>query len=302
MQSKILTIIVTYNGSQWIEKCINSLLQSITVSDILLIDNASKDDTVQLVTQKFPTVQCIVLKNNEGFGQANNIGLKIAEAKNYDFAFLINQDAWVAADCLQLMLAVANANKQLGIISPFHWSYDGSTEEQYFKDFVLSQYSIGYMQDKSKGTIKEWYYASFVHAAAWLLPIRIVRKVGGFDPLFFYTGEDNDFVQRLQHKGLKIGFVPAAKFYHQGSNAGLVDVANNEILFRNRELLKFKNPAASTAGVVALLTKNMIKTRMDSRKEDLIAVMQHNVFKQLMKQLPKLLKSRKTQLLENAYL
>ncbi len=302
MQNRILTIIVTYNGNQWIEKCIASLKASTVTTDILVIDNASSDDTTKLVAAKFPSIQCIALKNNEGFGQANNIGLKIAVAKKYDFAFLINQDAWVATDCLQQMLVVANDNKQLGIVSPYHLSYDGITEEKYFKDFVLSQYAKGFKGDKEQGKVKEFYFASFIHAAAWLLPIVTVRRIGGFDPLFFYTGEDNDYVQRLHHRGLKIGFVPAAKFYHQGSNAGLLHAENNEMLFRNTEILKFKNPAASTAGVVALLAKNIIKTRIASKKEDLGSLMQHNVFKQLMKQLPSLLKSRKTQLFENAYL
>lgn len=298
---KILSIIVTYNGGSWIDRCVQSLSNSTVETDVIIIDNASQDDTIDLVKNKFPVVQCIRLTTNKGFGAANNVGFKIALTKKYDFVFLVNQDARVAADCIERLLAVASSNKQLGIVSPFHWSYDGSAEERYFKEFVLSQYSIGYMEDKYKGAIKEWYYASFVNAAAWLLPIATVKKVGGFDPLFFYTGEDNDYIQRLRYYGLKIGFVPAASFYHQGSNAGLLDIEENAILFCNQELLKYKNPIGTTLGLLKLYAFNY-KKYVFANQQGVSSTMKKDVYKKLATQLKQILKSRKEQKSRNAFL
>jgi N-acetylglucosaminyl-diphospho-decaprenol L-rhamnosyltransferase len=97
---KVVVIIVTYNGAGWIEKCLNSLRNSSLNTDVIVIDNASTDETVSLIENLYPEVELVKRANNLGFGQANNIGLRMALDQNADFVFLLNQDAWIDQDTI----------------------------------------------------------------------------------------------------------------------------------------------------------------------------------------------------------
>ena len=89
---KVATIIVTFNGEKWIQKCLETILESSYSSDVFVVDNCSTDQTVSIVTN-FP-VQLEVLPKNEGFGFANNFILKKLVNLDYDYFFLINQDLY----------------------------------------------------------------------------------------------------------------------------------------------------------------------------------------------------------------
>ncbi|WP_373564771.1 glycosyltransferase [Sphingobacterium sp. E70] len=114
--AKILTIIVSYNFEPWIHKCLHSLLLSSHPTDILVIDNNSRDHTTCIIKETYPAVRLIESPENLGFGKANNIGLTIALEEDYDYAFLVNQDAWVDQNCIANLIKVNTAN--IGIISP----------------------------------------------------------------------------------------------------------------------------------------------------------------------------------------
>jgi GT2 family glycosyltransferase len=257
---RALAIVITYNASEWIEKCLSSLLNSTFQVEILAIDNGSVDDTVKIVIQKFPSVNFIQANKNLGFGKANNIGLKRALEMNVDYVLLLNQDARLERNTIEKLVQASVENPGYGVISPFHMNYDGNGIENYFNDYVIGQYTPGYLHDVKQGSIKNIYPATFIHAACWLIPINVIKTVGGFDPLFFHTGEDNDFVQRLSYRGLKVGFVPAAIMYHKGTNEGLANPAVNVPLKINQAVLKFKNPGASMKGALYLFFRSSFKS------------------------------------------
>ncbi|MDE7397344.1 MAG: glycosyltransferase, partial [Muribaculum sp.] len=95
---KILSIIVTYNGMRWIDRCIKSVLDSSISTDIYVIDNFSTDNTVEHIKKMYHRVMVYETNENLGFGKANNIGLKYALDNSYDYVYLLNQDAWIEQD------------------------------------------------------------------------------------------------------------------------------------------------------------------------------------------------------------
>lgn len=249
---KVYTIIVTYNGAQWIEKCLDSLRLSTVQSEVIVIDNASSDDTVSIIRQKYPEVELIESDKNQGFGKANNIGLKKALNDKADYVLLLNQDTRIEREMIEKLIDVSESNPGYGILSPFHFNYEGDKTERYFEEWVLKHYTPDLNTDRENGTLKAVYTTSFVHAACWLMPIETIKKVGGFDPLFFHTGEDNDYIQRLSTKLLKIGIASNAMLFHKGTNEGLTGPESNLQLQINNKLLMLKNPKSSTLGVVLL--------------------------------------------------
>jgi len=105
---KIYSIVITYNGEQWVDKCFKSLVNSNIVNHhMLAIDNGSTDNTLQLIRQNYPTVEIIETGQNLGFGKANNIGMRKAIGANADYVFLLNQDAWVQENTISQLVAFA---------------------------------------------------------------------------------------------------------------------------------------------------------------------------------------------------
>ncbi|WP_159632974.1 glycosyltransferase family 2 protein [Sphingobacterium composti Ten et al. 2007 non Yoo et al. 2007] len=198
---KVLTIIVSYNFEPWIHKCIPSLMQSTYPTDIIVIDNGSQDSTVKILKNSYPTVIVIESHENLGFGKANNIGLEYAIANHYEYVYLVNQDAWVDKNCIQKLL-MSNAPKD-ALLSPIH--YDG-TEQKLDKGFA--QYCSSEKHNKEYPKVK------FVNAAFWLLPIRTIKKVGLFSPIFYHYGEDKDYANRLEFHQIPIYIIDNAKAYH----------------------------------------------------------------------------------------
>lgn len=210
---KVLVIIVTFNGSIWMEECLRTVMSSTIKSDVLVIDNLSTDDTCTIV-EKFQDV--ILMKNTEnmGFGKANNIGLRYVLDHGYDAAFLLNQDTIVSPNMFEQIILAFEQNTEYGILSPIHLTGRGNALDPKFRGYLTSNYT-NYIQDCILGrNIKSVYPGHFVNAAFWLISRECIEKVGGFDPIFFHRGEDRDYINRIKFKGFKIGVCPKAHGYH----------------------------------------------------------------------------------------
>ncbi|WP_312364751.1 glycosyltransferase family 2 protein [Sphingobacterium sp.] len=199
--ARILTIIVSYNFEPWIHKCLPSLLDSSYPTDILVVDNNSGDHTTQIIKETYPTIRLIESSKNLGFGKANNIGLDIVLKEEYDYAFLVNQDAWVDRNCIANLIKVNTSN--IGIISPIHHDGTEATLDHGFADYT-----------KDAITKNSYRICPFVNAAFWFIPNKVIRKVGGFAPIFFHYGEDKDYANRINYHGLNIVLAEEAKAYH----------------------------------------------------------------------------------------
>ena len=211
---KILVIVVIYNGEKWINKCFDSLLNSTIDLSIMVIDNASVDESVKLIKENYPMIELVKAEKNLGFGKANNIGLKKAIDYNVDYVFLLNQDAWVEKDTIEKLVYVAEKNKSFGILSPFHLLPNLEELEWHFSIYISPEKCKDLYSDIYFNKTKEIYELEFVNAAAWLISKNCLLKVGGFDPLFPHYGEDDDYCNRVIFKKLKIGVTPSASIVH----------------------------------------------------------------------------------------
>ncbi len=212
---QIFAIIVTYNGEKWIKKCLSSLRSSSLKTSIIIVDNGSTDQTIPIIEKEFSEVQLIKSSKNLGFGQGNNLGISRALQNGADYIFLLNQDAWVEPNTIETLIKVAEKNRSYGIISPLHLNGQGNQLDWNFSNYIIPRYCPKIYSDALIGNkLNDLYDAKYVNAAAWLLPARTVKKVGGFDPLFFHYGEDDNYLQRVRYHGFKIGICPLVKIYH----------------------------------------------------------------------------------------
>lgn len=204
MQQKVVVIIVTYNGSKWLNKCLQSLQQSVLPISVIAVDNASTDNSVAILKQ-FSFVEVIQSETNLGFGKANNIGIQKALEQNFDYYFLLNQDTWIKPDAIQNLVEVASQNEEFGIVSPLHFSPDETSLDANFEM---------YWNRKTNSISSDIDEVPFVNAAAWLLSKRVIDKVGYFEPLFDHYGEDRNYADRVRYHDFKMVVVKNSKIYH----------------------------------------------------------------------------------------
>jgi GT2 family glycosyltransferase len=212
----IYVIVVTYNGSKWIDKCFGSLINSSIPIKILAIDNASTDRTPQIIREKFTQVEVIETGKNLGFGKANNIGLKRVLDEKIDYAFLLNQDAWVEKDTIEKLIEIHKAHPEFGLLSPVPYDGNGDKLDRQFKKFYSQPHNIDEIISANDSKL---YEVSFINAAGWLLPLSTINQVGYFHEIFFQRGEDIDYTNRCIFHQKKIGFHSGTKYYHDRNEA-----------------------------------------------------------------------------------
>jgi GT2 family glycosyltransferase len=225
---QIYTIVVSYNGMKWIEECLKSVLNSSIPISVIVIDNYSTDGTAEFIKANFPEVLLLEQKENLGFGKANNIGMSYALNQNADFVF---------KNTIEKLTTVSKKYPDYGILSPVQLDNTGKLLEIYFFRFMANDVSRTFYSDfVLKKELKAIYDVDFIQAAAWLLPINTIKKIGGFDPVFFHYGEDDNYCQRVLFHHLKIGVVPDVFIRHDSEKPVVEDFK----LFSERDLNDYK--------------------------------------------------------------
>ena len=200
---------------RWAERCFNSLRNSGLVPDVFVVDNGSTDGTQDYIQEHFPEVLFQQSNENLGFGKANNLGLQYALDNDYDYAYLLNQDAWVFPETFEKLIEISHRNPEYGILSPFQMQANMQHIDISFKKNVCSWKSSPDLLDcLYLGYDKEVHSVSNVMAAHWLVTKTCLRKVGGFSPTFPHYGEDDNYIHRALYHGFMIGVVPSLRVVH----------------------------------------------------------------------------------------
>jgi GT2 family glycosyltransferase len=230
---KIYTIIVTYNAMQrnWIDRCMESLSKSTIQTIPVLIDNGSTDGTREHIPQHYPDAVWLPQDKNLGFGQANNVGIKYALEHNADYILLLNQDAALSPDAIEKMLSASDGES---LLSPLHLNGDGSALDYMFRGSIRD---VSKLQDDLlvKHQLEPTYETGEICAACWFMPVALIRRIGGFNPLFFHYNEDNNYYHRMTYHQVKTILVPHASMFHDRSVVGNIQAFNHKQL--RRELL-----------------------------------------------------------------
>ncbi|WP_027880047.1 glycosyltransferase family 2 protein [Mesoflavibacter zeaxanthinifaciens] len=238
MKRLIYIVVVTYNGIQWIDKCLGSI--DFSTYQVVVVDNNSTDQTVNFISKNYPSITLLAQDKNLGFGQANNLGISHALQQGAEYVFLLNQDAYLYPDTITNLIEVYKTHPEYGIISPIHLNGEGTKLDKTFSFFVDYNHHEYFYFDAIKKQLEPVYDIPFVNAAAWLLPKTTLLNIGGFDPLFFHYGEDNNYCQRVLFHGYKIGVATNAFVKHDREIRKHVRQTHNllfsEKYFKEKEL------------------------------------------------------------------
>ena len=224
----ISVVIVTHNCETFIKQCIGSLLFSGSHPDmeIIAVDNASGDKTVELLRTDFPNIKVIQNTKNLGFTKANNLGIKEAKGR---YVFILNTDTEFLGGSLEEMIRFLDRNPGCGILGPKLLDNDGkiqlscrafpSYSAAFFNRYSLltmifprSKYADIYLKANcSHDTIQQ---VDWVSGAAMVIRKECFLDIGNFDEEFFMYCEDIDICKRAKDKGWKVFYYPRLYFTH----------------------------------------------------------------------------------------
>jgi GT2 family glycosyltransferase len=201
---KILVIVVTYNGRQWLERCLGSVRASEVPADLYVWDNDSTDGSADFVQVRFPEAKLVRSADNLGFAEGNNMGLRHALERGYDYVYLLNQDAWLEPSTLGTLVEAHQAHPDYGVLSPLQMTDGFEKLDGQFGRLIPS---------KSPGH-PDVIEVRRVMAAHWLIPRKALETIGLFSPLFPIWGNDDNWCDRARYHGFKVGIVPGARAVH----------------------------------------------------------------------------------------
>jgi len=221
-KEKTAIIILNYNGFPYIFDCLESLsrLQDCKIArlQIIVIDNASTDKSVELIKKKFPKIKIIENQTNLGFAGGNNVAIKYALKNNFNNIMLLNPDTIVEKNFLKPLLQLMKLDKKIGIVSPVLKGKEGSrTIFALGAEFnpILGRTKHIHLKKRPSNVLKQ----EMVSGCAMIVRREVFEKIGLLDERFFLYFEDSDFCLRARKAGFKIYVEPKSLVLHKCSSS-----------------------------------------------------------------------------------
>ncbi len=220
-------IIVSYNVKDYLLESLRALYSSTDIPvEAIVVDNASKDGSLEAVRDEFPQAKLHRMKKNVGFGRANNVGLEIAEGR---FALLLNPDVMVASDCVGKLADFLLVRPDVGAVGPRLLRPDGTRDlaaRRAFPTPAIAFYRVSGLSrvfprsprfgryNMGHQPVDKPHEIDAGTAACLMVRRAAIEQVGFFDPAYFMYGEDLDLCFRLKQGGWKIFYLPTAEAIH----------------------------------------------------------------------------------------
>lgn len=219
--ARVLTVVVNWELKENTAECLQSLQALETPTEIVVVDNGSKDGSVEYITNRFPQVHVLALPENLGFGAACNRAIREKlQIERHDFVFLLNNDAVVHPSAMSHLLALAGEHPEAGIFGPKIYFNDPPDKIWYAgarrRRMVLAAADTG-RGEVDYGQFDTTRQVDYVFGAAMLIRREVLEQAGLLDESFFLYLEDLDLCLRAGQAGFKSMFVPQAKVWHLGS-------------------------------------------------------------------------------------
>lgn len=220
MKALISIVIVNWNSKDDLKECLESLsVINYKEIEIILVDNASKDDSLQFVKKNFPKVAIVKSDKNLGFAGGNNLGFKKCNGK---YVLFLNNDTITTEDFLTPLVKFMEERTDVGIVQPkilFH--RPGTSLHQKINSVGSFLLNTGFLYHLDYGkpvkNMKAPYEIFSAYGACFLVRKKVIDKVGLFDTAYFAYFEETDFCHRVWLSGWKVMVFPGTCIYHKGA-------------------------------------------------------------------------------------
>lgn len=245
-QIQLCVIIVTYNSTAIIEKCLSAVVtQADNRTEVIVVDNGSYDRTTDIIEERFPDVTLIKNTANLGACRARNQGILASKAP---WVLTLDCDVIIEKDFLQHFFSLCSTiSSSVGSIQPKMYARAGG--RIYSCGIALSKY-LRRFYDIGSGKLDSGRFVTVRHVFGACCAAAFYRRhmleeikdaYGYFDERFFFLVEDVDLAWRAQNKGWKTLYCPEVVCYHSGNSSGFDIKLRQYLCFRNRYCSIIKN-------------------------------------------------------------
>jgi len=223
----------TLQAKDVLRECLRSIdAHTHCAFEIIVVDNASRDGTIEMLRDEFPAVRVIVNATNVGFARAINQALRVSRGR---YALLLNNDTVILPDALDRLVEFADAHPDAGIVTPKVLNRDGTLQKQCRRSFAtpwdLFCYFSGLSTLFPKSPLFARYLVTYrdenethavdaVSGSCMLIRRAVLEQIGLLDERFFAYQEDADYCFRAKQAGWQIYYYPGAQIIHYASQGG----------------------------------------------------------------------------------
>lgn len=224
---KVGIVIVNWNGYEDTIECVKSVRCSYyTNFEIIIVDNASSNNSFQILSESFPDITLVKNEQNEGFSRANNKGIKISIDSGADYVWLLNNDTTVSCFALMELVKASEGNKKIGLVGSVLYEYYEPWKIQAWGggayNTILSTTTTYFQKQKSIGHII---------GASMFIRRETISDVGLLNENFFFFMEDTEYSRRVLKSGWYIDVADNSRVFHKGGASHNVsrDPIKNEL-------------------------------------------------------------------------
>lgn len=214
---KTTVVIPNYNGRNYLQDCLTSLLEGSEVPAIIVVDNGSADESAAMVKERFPMVKLIALPENRGFSAAVNIGIREAGT---EYVFLLNNDTVVLKDTIEeLEAAMERHPKAFSVAVKMLQMKNPELIDSAGDFYCASGWAFARGKDRKNEAFSKETSVFSACAGAALYRKAVFEKIGDFDENHFAYLEDIDVGYRAKIYGYRNYYAPASVVLHAGSGS-----------------------------------------------------------------------------------
>lgn len=258
--SPLVSIIsVNFNANDVTEEFLDSIQKlEYPNLEVVVVDNASTENPIPYLSQKFPFVKFIRSETNLGFAGGNNLGIN---ASNGEYLFFVNNDTVFDQDLILSLLSVFTENPRIGGVSP-KIIYEGTSIIQYAGytplSFTARNKAIGH-QCMDSEDFSDVISTPYLHGAAMMISRKVIKKVGPMPEIYFLYYEELDWSEQIRDAGFQLAVDRRVSILHKASvSVGKESPIKTYYMIRNRWLFIRRNGSLSQKVFFALYTSLVI--------------------------------------------
>ena len=259
---KVATVLVNWRQAQRTLEAVYALDAQTVQSTIIVVDNGSGDDSVQILATLLPKNALLIIRDtNGGFGVGCNEGIKEAISLGVDYIWLINNDATAKVDCLEQMLGVSLKSVDVGIVGAT--IKDPSNIIADHSGTVLNGLSFECRNTLLDEDLNNEKYV-WITGACMLISVPVLKKVGMFDENYFMYWEDADLCSRFRAEGYTLKIARKAIVFHEaGTSSDHMRLRRFEWHYRSQIRWVKKNYRWKNFGIIIISMRHIIKSMLN---------------------------------------
>lgn len=262
----VYVLVLNYGSFEDTIQCVETL-RRLDHSNLrlLVIDNASPDGSGKALSQRVGEAEFLQLPVNTGYAGGNNAGIRVALERGADYVFVVNPDIRVGQSAVSHCVELMQRDRTIGALNPIQLDASGERLDEKFREGIFVRHrfaepAVPISEERIWDTVT-------LYGAALMMSRATLEQVGGFDPLFFAYGEEEDLARRIRLKGFRLAVTSGAVVRHLRTKEGR---ASDFVLFlrvKGAYLYTLKDPSAafrqSLGRVLTDMARDLRRQRAD---------------------------------------